>query len=128
MLVLLSMLSIMMFGARGWILGTDRACCILDLSNIQKSVRSYQNLYGYAPGDLAPIEGQTRSISEHLYAREFISEHLYELLTGGGACPTGGLYEVAVPTVFPADGALFAQCSLADSEDHVPPPLRGGSW
>ena len=49
-LVLLSLITILFIGARGWKRGSDRALCIVNIQNIQKGVRGYSNLYDIEPG------------------------------------------------------------------------------
>ena len=53
-LVLLSLITVLFFGAQAWKRGSDRALCIIHIHNVQKGVRSYSNLYGFSPGANAP--------------------------------------------------------------------------
>ena len=49
-LVLLSLITILFFGAQAWKRGSDRTLCVMHIHNVQKGVRSFSNLYGYGPG------------------------------------------------------------------------------
>jgi type II secretory pathway pseudopilin PulG len=115
-LVLLSLITILFIGARAWKHGSDRALCILHLQGVQKGVRSYSNLYGFAPGTNAP--------------------GLKNLVIGLGrfveitpVCPAGGTYSYGqtygVDTI-PPMGTLYMECSLATSDQHVPQVT--GDW
>jgi len=43
-IVLLCITALLMVGAQAWCRGADRASCVINIRNIQISVRSYQNL------------------------------------------------------------------------------------
>jgi len=108
-LVLLSLISILFIGARGWKAGSDRAGCILNIRNAQLGVRSYQNLYGKPEGTALNM------------ATEIIG-------TGGylspPKCPAGGTY--AYITYIPFRGELALACSLSTSGRHL--PVRFSDW
>lgn len=109
-LVLLTMVTVLFFGAQAWKRGSDRALCIVHIQNVQKGVRSYANLYGFNPGSSVP--------------------GLQSLVIGPGrflenapVCPGAGTYTYGqtsgVDTVPPL-GSLYMECSLAGDQQHVP--------
>ncbi len=49
--VLLGLISVLFIGVKAYKRGSDRAKCILNVSTLQKAVRSYQNLYELEEGD-----------------------------------------------------------------------------
>lgn len=109
-LVLLSMVTILFFGAQAWKRGSDRAICILNIQNVQKGVRSYSNLYGYSPGSTAPnLQSQVIGLGRFVESTP--------------ECPGGGAYafgQVHGLNTIPPMGVLYMDCSLATSDEHVP--------
>ena len=106
--VLLGLISVLFIGVSAYKEGSNRAKCILNISNVQKAVRSYQNLYEKNPG-----EGLTK-----------------ETITGVGAfleteptCPSAGEYTWG--TTIPDVGVAYLSCSLAGTKDHVPQSTVG---
>lgn len=124
--VLLTLLTVLMFGARAWKRGSDRAGCILMTRNVQLSVRSYQNLYGYDPGAEVPEVEGTHDIARQLYDRDFISATIFRQAAGFEACVGGGKYLRDDPNRFPPAGELYLKCSLAETADHRPP--QAADW
>lgn len=124
--VLLSLTTVLMIGARAWKAGADRTGCILNIRNVQMSVRSYQNLYGYTPGGMPYAEGGTQDIAAHLFAKGYISGKSYDAVQGYEPCAGGGHYERLHPDVFPLAGELYINCSLATQENHMLEP--GPEW
>jgi type II secretory pathway pseudopilin PulG len=109
-LVLLSMVTILFFGAQAWKRGSDRAICILNIQSVQKGVRSYSNLYGYSPGAAVPnLQSQVIGLGRFVEATP--------------ECPGGGNYTFGqthgVDTV-PHMGVLYADCSLTTTDQHIP--------
>lgn len=109
-LVLLSLISILFIGARGWKRGSDRALCIINIKNVQNGVRSFSNMYGYSPGQ--SVTGlQMRIIG------------LGKFVEKTPTCPATGNYSYG--TTFGADtvppvGELYLECDLSTSESHIP--------
>ncbi len=118
--VLLSMISILFIGARSWKRGSDRAGCVITLRNVQMAVRSYQNVYGYAPGTSPAPDYGTQDIVRHLWEKDFIPRGLHDTLEGAKGCPGGGTYTIPAREVFPLFGSLFVTCSLGASDQHQP--------
>lgn len=115
-LVLLSMITILFFGAQAWKRGSDRAQCIIQIRNVQLGVRSYSNLYGLEPGSLAPnLQSQVIGLGR------FIEQT--------PQCPGNGEYSYGREygnDKIPPIGALYMECSLAESDDHR--PERDSDW
>ena len=118
--VLLSLTTVLFIGARAWKNGADRTGCVLNIRNVQVAVRSYQNMYGYNPGGMPYAEGGTQDIALHLFAKGYITEHQSSAIQGGETCPGGGTYVREHPDVFPVPGQLYLNCSLSETENHLP--------
>lgn len=116
--VIMSLLTILFFGATAWKRGNDRAGCVLVLRNVQMATRSYQNLYGYNYGGRPFADNGTQDIALHLYQKGYIEKKLYDQARGSEPCPGGGTYSTTLPDVFPLAGELFISCSLATAEEH----------
>ena len=115
-LVLMTMISVLFFGAQAWKRGSDRALCIINIQAVQKSVRSYSNLYGFDPGANAPgLQGQIIGLGKFV---ETTPE-----------CPGGGSYTYGAVfgnDTVPPLGELYMECSLKSSDEHLPDNLTGG--
>ena len=101
--VLLGLISVLFIGVSAYKEGSNRSKCILNISNVQKAVRSYQNLYEKNVGDAlvqATIAGSGK------------------LLETVPTCPSGGTY-TWLGTIPPLDTA-YLTCSLASARDHQP--------
>lgn len=120
--VLLALVGILFIGTRAWARGSDRAGCMIIQRNVQMSVRSYQNLYGYNPGSMPAAEGGTQSIAQHLFDKGYIGPDCFAMITGISPCPGGGTYSIAQVDVFPLPGELYARCSLESSQRHALDP------
>ncbi|MBU6179966.1 MAG: hypothetical protein KGR69_09885 [Verrucomicrobia bacterium] len=106
--VLLGLISVLFIGVSAYREGSNRAGCILNLSNVQKAVRSYQNLYELSAGNTlasSTIIGTGR------------------MLETAPTCRSGGTYTYG--TTVPAVGTAYATCSLGASLTHVPASLTG---
>lgn len=109
-LVLLSLITILFIGAQAWKRGSDRALCIIHIQSVQKGVRGYSNLYGFSPGANAPnLQSQVIGLGRFIETTPI--------------CPGGGDYTFGqnhgVDTIPPL-GALYMECSLAASDQHLP--------
>jgi hypothetical protein len=115
-LVLLSLVTTLFFGAQAWKRGSDRALCIIHIQNVQKSVRSYANLYGYDEGDSAPgLQGQIIGLGKYIEATPI--------------CPAGGNYSFGAvhgADTIPPMGSLYMECTLSGTFEHV--PANYGDW
>jgi type II secretory pathway pseudopilin PulG len=118
--MILSLASATFAGANAWKNGSTRTTCIMNIRNVQQAVRCYQNAYGYAPGSVVrPFKG-SQSIAEHLSDQDYVSPLIYDQIVGNEPCPGGGTYATGDLQRFPAQGELFIECSLADSQKHFP--------
>ena len=110
-LVLLTLISTLFFGAQAWKRGSDRALCIIHIQSVQKGVRSYSNLYGFMPSATAPnLQNQVIGLGRFVESTP--------------VCPGNGTYtfgQTSGNDTIPPMGELYTQCSLETSDQHVPP-------
>ena len=102
--VLLGLISILFIGVNAYKRGTDRAKCVLNVSTVQKAVRSYQNLYELDEGDAL------------LEATLVGAGNMFEIAP---ACPTTGNAYTWGATV-PVTGVQYTTCDDATGTDHQP--------
>ena len=102
--VLLGLISILFIGVNAYKRGTDRAKCVLNVSTVQKAVRSYQNLYELEEGD-----GLTEAT---LVGPGNMFEVAPECPTTGNAYTWG--------TTVPVTGIQYCICDDATGTDHQP--------
>lgn len=107
--VLLGLISVLFIGVSAYKEGSDRAKCILNISNVQKAVRSYQNLYEKKVTDTLALE----TIAGTGKMLETVPDYPS---TGGTYSNTGDI---------PAVGTPYLSCSLADTQEHVPSSVTG---
>ena len=110
-LVLMTLISTLFFGAQAWKRGSDRALCIIHIQAAQKAVRSYSNLYGYSPGDTAA----------NLQTQVF---GLGRFIESTPICPGNGTYSYGQTygsDTIPPVGELYLQCTLKPTDQHEPP-------
>lgn len=120
--VIMALTAILCLGARAWKGGADRTGCLLNIRNVQTSVRSYQNMYGYSAGGMPYAEGGTQDIAAHMYAKGYITQHQLSAIQGHESCQGGGTYECEHPDTFPLSGQLYISCSLAATKKHEMAP------
>lgn len=106
--VLLGLISVLFIGVSAYKEGSNRSKCILNISNVQKAVRSYQNLYEKNVGD---------AITKETIAGTG------KMLETEPKCPSQGVYAWAA--TIPAVGTAHLTCSLADSDEHEPKSTDG---
>ena len=104
--VLLSLASLLLIGARAWKRGSDRSVCVANIASVQKAVRGYANMSGLDPG--ATVVG--------LELKVVGPDRFFESLP---VCPGEGVYTLGGDQV-PALGDLYMTCSLATDFEHVP--------
>lgn len=108
--VLLGLITILFLGVSAYKEGSNRAMCILNMSHVQKAIRSYQNLYQRETGD---------SMTLDLIAGPG------KLLHSAPVCPSGGNYDGSLTTI-PAPGVRYLFCSLGSGEQgHAPNNTTG---
>lgn len=114
-LVMLALVGVLFVGARGWRNGTDRARCILNIRQMQMSVRAYASSHGYEPGtDLATMAPPVNLLGELVGVGKYVPAL--------PRCPGNGIY-LFDGDVVPDVGALYMRCSLA-ADGHVPNPTN----
>lgn len=109
-LVLLSLISILFVGARGWKRGSDRAVCIVNIQNVQKGVRGYSNLYGFEPG------ATVMDLKDKVIGMGRFVESVPN-------CAAGGTYSfgaISGPDTVPPIGELYMACDRNLTDEHVP--------
>jgi len=107
--VLLGLISVLFIGVAAYKKGSDRAKCILNISTVQKAIRSYANMYEKDPGD-------TVATGDYIGAGLFIENV--------PTCPSTGTY--TFQTEVPVAGVAMVDCSLAGGTTlHVPSDLAG---
>jgi prepilin-type N-terminal cleavage/methylation domain-containing protein len=116
-LVLLSLITVLFFGARGWKRGSDRAICIVNIQNVQKGVRGYANLNDIAPGTtVAGLKAQVIGMGRFVEAiPTCVARGIYSFgETSGG--------EDTIPQI----GELYMNCDLQIIEKHL--PVNFSNW
>lgn len=116
--VLLALTSVLFLGARAWKSGADRTACIMNIRNVQTSVRSFQNIYGYTAGGMPYAENGTQDIAVQMLAKGYITPTQFANIKGGEACSGGGIYGCDHPDTFPLVGQLYIGCSLSSTKQH----------
>lgn len=112
LLVLLGLVSLLMVAGGVWKKGTERARCIVNIRQMQMSVRGYSNLKGYEPGqDLSQLIPEVSLLDDLVGPGQFVPEL--------PVCPGQGLYLYGGDIVPPV-GTLYMHCTLSSSERHVP--------
>ncbi|MFP6867125.1 MAG: type II secretion system protein [Roseibacillus sp.] len=116
-LVILALVVMLFVGARGWKNGTDRARCILNIRQMQMSIRAYSSATEYQPGtDLSMKIPSVNLLAELVGVGKYVP-----VLP---RCPGNGTYEFGGDVV-PEIGSLYMRCSLA-SQGHEPESIA--SW
>ena len=115
-LVILVLVSLLFVGARGWQNGTNRARCILNIRQMQMSVRAYASANSHDPGaDLATALPPVSLLGELVGEGKYVPELPH--------CPGNGIYQFNGDKI-PDVGNLYMECSLAD-EGHQPDSTAG---
>lgn len=106
--VLLGLISVLFIGATAYKEGTNRSFCLLNISQVQKATRAYQNMYQKEFGDpltKAQLVGTGKML-------ETIPD-----------CNSGGEYTWR-GTIPPLDTA-YLTCSKASTDQHAPLSTTG---
>lgn len=103
--VLLGLISVLFIGVSAYREGSNRAKCILNISNVQKAVRSYQNLY-------------EKAVADTLASSTIIGTG--KMLETTPTCPSSGTYTFG--SAIPAVGTAYLTCSISD---HNPASTSG---
>lgn len=104
-LVLLSLISILIIGARAWKRGSDRSGCLINMRNMQVAMRGEMNMAGKAPGQDGYAIGKL--IGDGLFLRV------------APKCPTDGApYVPAADGNYPPLGTLAIVCNSSEKALH----------
>jgi len=106
--VLLGLISVLFIGVKAYKRGSDRAKCILNVSTLQKAVRSYQNLYELDEGD-ALVQATLIGAGK--------------MMEVAPTCPNK-LNAYVWSAVVPTTGIAYLDCNDTDM-DHSPSTLAG---
>jgi type II secretory pathway pseudopilin PulG len=109
--VILLLVSVTFVGINAWRNSANKAACILNLSSIQKAVRSYQNMSNLNVGD-------------GLTSDKIIGTGL--LLEVAPVCPSAPTAAYTYLTAVPATGTAYATCPY--STPHAPSPAQSAAW
>ena len=110
--VLLLLVTVLALSARAWKEGTERARCIMNIRQMQMSVRAYANLNNLEPGtNLGGAAPAVNLLGELAGPGKFVPQL--------PMCPGNGLYFYG-GDVIPPVGALYMSCSLSGSRGHEP--------
>ncbi|MEM6280098.1 MAG: hypothetical protein AAF491_03585 [Verrucomicrobiota bacterium] len=99
---LLSLISFSVLGVSAYKQGSDRALCIVHVTQVQKAIRAFGNLQQVDPGDT--FTGLTDAV---IGPGRFIEET--------PVCPSGGTYTF-LEDEMPAIGVAYMKCSIADHQ------------
>lgn len=106
--VLLGLISVLFLGVAAYKKGSDRATCILNISGVQKAVRSYANLYQLEFGD--PI-AKTQIVGPN------------KMIETEPTCTGQGVYTYR-ETIQPV-GSVHLTCEINGMEEHKPTSSAG---
>ena len=106
--VLLGLISVLFIGVKAYKRGSDRAKCILNVSTLQKAVRSYQNLYELEETD-ALVQGTLVGSGKMMEVAPTCPNKLNAYVWG---------------TTVPVTGTAYLDCDDADA-DHSPTTVAG---
>ena len=106
--VLLGLISVLFIGVKAYKRGADRAKCILNVSTMQKAVRSYQNLYELDEGNAlvkATLIGSGKMMEVEPTCPNALNSYVWE-------------------TEVPPIGTPYLDCNDTD-DDHTPATVSG---
>ena len=109
--VLLGLISVLFIGVSAYKEGSNRAKCILNITNCQKAVRSYQNMYEKPVGadlTLTTLVGAGK------------------MLETTPVCPSGGTYTGA--GTIPVVGTAYLTCNYATGTEAAHIPASTSGW
>jgi len=109
--VLLGLISVLFIGVSAYKEGSNRAKCILNITNCQKAVRSYQNMYEKAQGATLTL---TTLVGEG------------KMLETTPVCPSGGTYTGA--GTIPNIGTAYLTCNYATGTEAAHVPASTSGW
>ena len=104
-LVLLTLIGVLFFGAKAYKQGADRSACILNIRNVQQAMRAYCNM-------------NQKNVGDDLASTDFIGADLF--LEQEPECPGGGTYALDNTDVVPEPGVVYMTCDFDDGPSHSP--------
>ncbi len=107
--VLLGLIAVLFIGVQSYREATNKSRCIMQLSSIQKAVRSYANLNNLTEGAAITMA-------------DIVGPETGKLLATEPVCPKSGANYTVTGTV-PAPGVVYASCG---TDGHVPTDTE--SW
>lgn len=116
--VLLAFISMLFIGARAWKRGADRAQCIVNIRQVQMSVRGFANSNGIEAGEYFTPDGAGGVPGDAIFGPD-------NYLDGLPTCPGTGMYTIH-GNLIPDVGMLYMTCSLEASAGHVQDTF--GTW
>lgn len=114
--VLLGLISVLFIGVSAYKEGSNRAKCILNITNVQKAVRSYQNMYEKAIGDDLAYELNAEGA---VFGPNKMVEELPE-------CASGGEYTATED--IPAIGTAYLSCDYQTGTENAHVPASTDGW
>jgi len=120
--VLLGLISVLFIGVSAYKEGSNRSKCILTISNVQKAVRSYQNLYEIDNGEAmayATLIGSGKMLEVLPVCGSVDSDNAPDPATSWSAA--GYASTELVPTI----GNTFITCIEATNLQHAPNSTTG---
>ncbi|NLT72010.1 MAG: type II secretion system protein [Verrucomicrobiaceae bacterium] len=113
--VLLGLISVLFIGVSAYKEGSNRAKCILNITNVQKAVRSFQNMYEKEVGN--PLIHDTSLVGEG------------KMIETEPECPSkGGADNYTWGTTVPEIGTVYLVCSYQTSEETAHTPADTEGW
>jgi len=106
--ILLGLIAVLFIGVNAYRKGSDRALCILNITTIQKSLRSHQNMYGDDTAAAAAFS------SAELFGADKMIEAEPQCPSSDNGSPA---YAYAPATGYPAVGTVYASCEV---DGHAP--------
>ncbi|MBK1882603.1 type II secretion system protein [Luteolibacter pohnpeiensis] len=114
-LVLLSLIGILFFGAKAWKRGADRAASILVIRNTQQAVRSYSNMYGVDPG------ATVADLPDKLFGTgKFVASNPTDVTTPEDDASTPDIDESATATETGHPAGVDYKFAYVDGANNVP--------
>lgn len=119
-LIIISLVTILLIGAKAWKSSADRVGCIMNIRNFQQALRSYQYMNDVQPEPTEYQRGGQFPRNKIVGTGSFFEKE--------PKCPAGGIYNIPPidgVIVTPRIGEVYLQCSLAFNERHFIDNSRG---
>ena len=117
--LLLGLMFALLFGISAYQRMTDRARCIMNVVNIQKSMRAFMNSYEYRPGEaFTPLANS--QMGANLQDNIFGTNNFIQTPPTCPSFPPGTSYIGLDNNTFPEPGVMWATCPGSSTNAHVP--------